>query len=100
MSGKKMLTNSDIRDRRQFEVIRRTEKAAEEYQVGSKNLQLGSSGMIINDAAVAEELYDKHSVQRGDGTLTVIPVEKAPDRGHKRSFLVRLPANYKRGSNE
>lgn len=80
----------------QFEVIRRTPDAPREVMVNGQVMRFGKSGGFrLSDRGKAQELFDKHSPQRGDGSLVVIPVEKR-EHGRRTSFLVSLPKNYKR----
>lgn len=91
-------TNGDIPERNVFEVIRCTPNAKDEYQVGKHTVSLrGTPKTFIEDKGVADELYARHSPEVGDGTLCVIPVEKRVQRGTRRTWLVSLPRNYRRG---
>lgn len=89
-----LTTNSTLLGKRgtKYQIIRRTENAPEVVHVGGKDYKMGSAGMMINDPGVAREIHEQHHGK----DLLVAPIEKRPEPGQRRSFLVKLPANYKR----
>lgn len=95
---KKLESNKSTGAEEVFEVLRRNPNSPHEVEVGGQKMRFGSSGAFrLHDRGKAEELFARHSPQVGDGSLVIIPTEKRTE-GHRRSFTVRLPKNYKRES--
>ena len=89
-------TNASIPERQEFEVLQGTKNAPGGYIVDGKKLKFGRSGAFkLTDYGLAKELEARHG-REGDHSLVIVPVEKRIEKGHPRTFLIRLPANYRR----
>lgn len=89
-----------VKDRQQFEVVKLAPTHKQTYELDKgRSFTLGnkSDAMLIkSDPGIAKELDARYGDRTGTGELLVIPVEKPIDTTHRRTFLVRLPANYRR----
>jgi len=89
-----------VKTRQEFEVVKLKPEAPQEYKLdGGKTFRLGdkTDAMLIrSDPGLARELDARYGDRTGTGELLTIPVERPIDPIHKRTFLVRLPKNYRR----
>lgn len=94
--SKGLTTNSLVNsaDRTKYQIIRRTEHAPDTVEVGKREIKIAKNGAMVSDKGVAEEIFDRHHGK----DLLVVPIEKQPEQGHRRTFRVQLPKNYKRGT--
>lgn len=94
----KIESNASIPERQEFEVIQASRNAPDEISIGGQTMKFGSSGGFkVSDIGKAQAINDLYGHGKG-GTrqVVVVPVEKPPERGHRRTFLVKLPKNYQR----
>jgi len=91
---KKFETNSAIKDRQKFQIIRRSKKDIIGVKTeDGKEVHFGkrSRAAEITDAGLAHEIHDSVG-QGGTGDVLVIPMETQADPIHTRTFLgVKLP---------
>ena len=89
-----------VKSRQQFEIVKLTPEARQEYPLdGGRTFRLGDKQdamLISSDPGIARELDARYGDRTGTGELLTIPVERPIDPTHRRTFLVRLPANYRR----
>ena len=85
-------TNSNIKDRQQFEVLRRTpDKSIMGVKMDGHNVRFGdkSGAALIDDHGLAKEIFHTQG-QGGTGDVLVVPVEKPNDPNHQRTFTVSI----------
>lgn len=83
-------TNSNVKARQQFEILRRTpDKSIIGVKMGGKTVKFGkkSGAALIDDAGLAKEIFHTQG-QGGTGDVLVVPVEKPKSRDHQRTWLM------------
>lgn len=97
MGNNRLVTNTDIPERREFELLPLATNSPKEFSVDGRRIKYGKGGITrIHDIGLAREIEARHG-RDGDNTVMVVPVERQPPKGTRRTFLVRLPENYERG---
>jgi hypothetical protein len=83
------ITNSDIKDRQRFQVVKRTPRAdVKGIKVNGKAYKFGQGNMFtVDDPGLAREIHDNHG-QGGDGDVLVVPTERKPQPGRRRTWTV------------
>lgn len=96
----KLTTNTDtaIPERNEFEILGTHEGSPHQIEIDGRVMRAGRSGAFrVHDAGLAREIDARFGHEPGaPKDLLVVPVAKRQERGHQRTFLVRLPENYKR----
>ena len=85
----KFVTNSDIKDRQRFEILKNNQRAdvvgvkledGKEFQFGQGN------AFYVDDPGMARALHDEFG-QGGSQDITVVPIEKGA-KGRVRTWVV------------
>lgn len=86
--SKGFMTNSDVKSRQQWEVIKRTRRTdVTGVKLGDRKFKFGQGDMfVVDDPAIAKDLHQTVG-QEGSDDVIVVPVEKSAG-GRRRTWTV------------